>query len=232
MNYICVQFSNFEDTQSLINKIEVLKNTEIIIFNDSKIRGLAHKLKIHFLSFKKFNAFIKYIKGDDKLIFLDQNINYIFPDSVKNTINKHSKNSLSIFCHTLGNNEMYISQVMNFIPDIVTKNWREDYIDVADLNKTSLCNEMIENIFFQKDCKEYDFLNFNKYRVFNINYKVQAICLTCSTLKNIFKKRPYSLSEIIYKSIQRVKIKYIVEKSWIIEKHPLIDEMYKLRYCD
>ena len=232
MNYICVQFSNFEDTQSLINKIEVLKNTEIIIFNDSKIRGLAHKLKIHFLSFKKFNAFIKYIKDDDKLIFLDQNINYIFPNSIKNTINKHSKNSLSIFCHTLGNNEMYISQVMNFIPDIVTKNWIEDYIDVADLNKTSLCNEMIENIFFQKDCKEYEFLNFNKYRVFNINYKVQAICVNCSTLKNIFNKRPYSLSEIIFKSIQRVKIKYIVEKSWIIEKNPLIDEMYKLRYCD
>ena len=113
MNYICVQFSNFEDTQSLINKIEVLKNTEIIIFNDSKIRGLAHKLKIHFLSFKKFNAFIKYIKYDDKLIFLDQNINYIFPDSIKNTINKHSKSSLSIFCHTLGNNEMYISQVID-----------------------------------------------------------------------------------------------------------------------
>ena len=127
---------------------------------------------------------------------------------------------------------MYISQVMNFIPDIVTKNWIEDYIDVADLNKTSLCNEMIENIFFQKDCKEYEFLNFNKYRVFNINYKVQAICVNCSTLKNIFNKRPYSLSEIIYKSIQRVKIKYIVEKSWIIEKNPLIDEMYKLRYCD
>jgi hypothetical protein len=126
---------------------------------------------------------------------------------------------------------MYISQVMNFIPDIVTKHWREDYIDVADLNKTSLSYEMIEKILFQKDIKDYNFLNFNRYKVFNINYKVQALCLDSLVIKKTLNKRPYSLSEIIYKTVLKTKDKYIVSGSWVIEKSPLIDEMYNKRYC-
>ena len=230
MNYICVQFSEFEQTQSILNMVESLKNTEIIIFNEIKIRGLKHNLKLHFLSFKKFYAFLNLLKTNDKVIFLD-NIHYIFPNSIQNIIKKHQNNSLSLFCHTLGNNEMYLSQVMNFIPDIVTKSWREDYIDVADLNKTSLVYEMFENVLFQKESKDYNFLKFNKYKVFNINYKVQAICLDPKILKRTFAKRPYSLSEIIYKSILKTKNKYIVSGSWVIEKHPQIDEMYNSRYC-
>lgn len=231
MNYICIQFSSFEETQSLLNLIEDLNNTEIVIFNDVKIRGLKHSLKFHFLSFENFSAFCKILKTKDRVIFLDK-LNFIFPNSFSNIIKKHQNNSLSLFCHTLGNNEMYISQVMNFIPDIVTKSWREDYIDAADLNKTSLVYEMIENVLFQKDSKDYNFMNFNKYKVFNINYKVQAICLSPKTLKKSFKKRPYSLSEIIYKSILHTKDKYIISGSWVIEKHPNIDEMYNNRYCE
>ena len=231
MNYICVQFSDLEQTQTILNMVEDLKNTEIVIFNESKVRGLKHKLKIHFLSFKKFSAFQKILKNDDLLVFIDNNINYIFPKSISNIIKSHNKNTLSIFCHTLGNNEMYISQVMNFIPDIVTKNWREDYIDVADLNKTSLIYEMAENILFQKDIEDYSFLNFNKYKVFNINYNVQAICIDAISIKKIFKKRPFSLSEIVYRCILNMKHKYIVSGSWIIEKNPILDEMYNKRYC-
>lgn len=230
MNYICVQFSDFKQTQSILNMVENLKNTEIVIFNEIKIRGLKHNLKLHFLSFKKFSAFLNLLKTNDKVIFID-NIHYIFPNSIQNIIKKHQNNSLSLFCHTLGNNEMYISQVMNFIPDIVTKSWREDYIDVADLNKTSLVYEMFENVLFQKESEDFNFLNFNKYKVFNINYKVQAICLDPKILKRTFAKRPYSLSEIIYKSILKTKNKYIVSGSWVIEKHPQIDEMYNSRYC-
>jgi hypothetical protein len=126
---------------------------------------------------------------------------------------------------------MYISQVMNFIPDIVTKHWREDYIDVADLNKTSLSYEMIEKILFQKDIKDYNFLNFNRYKVLNINYKVQALCLDSLVIKKTLNKRPYSLSEIIYKTVLKTKDKYIVSGSWVIEKSSLIDEMYNKRYC-
>ena len=230
MNYICVQFSNFEQTQSILNMVEDLKNTEIVIFNESKVRGLKHKLKIHFLSFKKFSAFQNLLKKNDCLVFIDQ-VHYIFPNSISNIIKKHKKETLSLFCHTLGNNEMYISQVMNFIPDIVTKNWREDYIDVADLNKTSLVYEMFENVLFQKDTEKYSFLNFNKYKVLNINYSVQAICVNPSIIKKTFNKRPYSLSEIIYKTILNTKDKNIVSGAWVIEKSPLIDEMYNKRYC-
>jgi hypothetical protein len=230
MNYICVQFSNFEQTQSILNMVEDLKNTEIVIFNESKVRGLKHKLKIHFLSFKKFSAFQRLIKKNDCLVFID-NVNFIFPNSISNIIKNHKHNTLSLFCHTLGNNEMYLSQVMNFLPDIVTKNWREDYIDAADLNNTSLAYEMVENVLFQKDTENYRFLNFNKYKIFNLNYKVQAVCIDTNIIKKSFNKRPYSLSEIIYKIVLNTKDKYIVSSSWIIEKSPLIDEMYNKRHC-
>jgi len=230
MNYICVQFSNFEKTQSMLNMVEDLKNTEIIIFNEIKIKGLKHKLKLHYLSFKKFSAFQHLLKKNDCLVFID-NIHFVFPNSISNIIKNHKKNTLSLFCHTLGNNEMYISQAMNFLPDIVTKNWREDYIDAADLNNTSLAYEMIENILFQKDTEDYNFLNFNKYKVFNINYRVQAICIDPNIIKKTFSKRPYSLSEVIYKTILNTKDKYIVAGSWVVEKFPLIDEMYNKRYC-
>jgi len=231
MNYICVQFFNFEQTQSILNMVEDLKNTEIVIFNENKIRGLKHKLKIHFLSFKKFSAFCRLLRNNDRIVLLDSGIHFIFPESISNIVKNHKRNTLSLFCHTLGNNEMYISQVMNFIPDIVTKHWREDYIDVSDLNKTSLSYEMIENILFQKDIEDYNFLNFNRYKVFNINYKVQALCLDSLVIKKYLNKRPYSLSEIIYKAILKTKDKYIVSGSWVIEKSPLIDEMYNKRYC-
>ena len=231
MNYICIQFSNFEQTQSILNMVECLKNTEIVIFNDKKIRGLKHKSKIHYLPFYKFTSFQKILKKDDLLILIENNINFIFPNSISNIIKSHRKNTLSIFCHTLGNNEMYISQVMNFIPDIVTKHWRENYIDEADLNKTSLIYEMAEKVLFQKDIEDYSFLSFNKYKVFNINHNVQAICIDCNSLKRIFKKRPFSLSEIIYRCILNIKDKYIVSGSWIVEKSPILDEMYNKRYC-
>ena len=230
MNYICFQFSDFEQTQSILNMVEDLKSTEIVIFNESKVRGLKHKLKIHFLSFKKFSAFQSLFRKDDCLVFID-NIHFVFPNSISNIIKNHKKKTLSLFCHTLGNNEMYMSQVMNFLPDIVTKNWREDYIDSADLNNTSLVYEMVENVFFQKDTENYNFLKFNRYKVFNVNYRIQAICIDPNIIKKLFSKRPYSLSEIIYKTTLLTKDKYIVSGSWVIEKSPLIDEMYNKRYC-
>ena len=36
MNYICIQFSSFEETQNLLNKIEY-GQYEIIIFNKNKV---------------------------------------------------------------------------------------------------------------------------------------------------------------------------------------------------
>ena len=78
MNYICVQFSDFEQTQSILNMVEDLKNTEIVIFNENKVRGLKHNLKLHFLSFKNFSAFVNLLKTNDRVVFLDS-IHYIFP---------------------------------------------------------------------------------------------------------------------------------------------------------
>ena len=97
MNYLCIQFSNFRETQSLLDMIDIFKNTEIVIFNQQKIRGLKHKAKIHFLSFEKFKDFLKITKKQDKIFFIDNKINYIFPKSFTNTIKNHKYNSISIF---------------------------------------------------------------------------------------------------------------------------------------
>ena len=64
-----------------------------------------------------------------------------------------------------------------------------------------------------------------------MNYKVQAICIDTNIIKKILSKRPYSLSEVIYKTILKTKDKYIISGAWVIEKSPLIDEMYNKRYC-
>ena len=127
---------------------------------------------------------------------------------------------------------MYLAQVMGFIPDIVTKRWRDDYIDCAELNQTSLVYEMIENIFFQKENNKTDFLRFNKYKIHSINYLVRTICVNPITLKKTFLKRPRSLSEIVYESIKNTKNKYLISGSWIIEKNQVLNEMYKHRYCE
>jgi hypothetical protein len=128
-------------------------------------------------------------------------------NSILNIIKNHKRNTLSLFCHTLGNNEMYLSQVMNFIPDIVTKHWREDYIDVADLNKTSLSYEMIENILFKKDIEDYNFLPFNKYKVLNINYKVQALCLDSLVIKKTLNKIPHKMEAAVFLKIMMVEMR-------------------------
>jgi hypothetical protein len=78
---------------------------------------------------------------------------------------------------------------------------------------------------FLKDSNIIDFLNFNKYRVYNINYKVRAICVSPKHLLFTFKvKRPYSLPEIIYKTLTQKFTKYLISGCWVSEN----PEMYKL----
>jgi len=152
-------------------------------------------------------------------------VGFILPGSIYNIFSKHSNDQVSLACHTNGNNELYIAQVMGFIPDIVTKHWSDNYIDEADLNHTELENELITQMKFLKDSNIIDFLNFNKYRVYNINYKVRAICVSPKHLLFTFKaKRPYSLPEIIYKTLTQKFTKYLISGCWVSEN----PEMYKL----
>jgi hypothetical protein len=145
-------------------------------------------------------------------------------DSIYNIFLKHRLKQISIGCHTNGNNELYIAQVMGFIPDIVTKNWSDNYIDEADLNQTELEEELIFNLQFQLEQDNYRFLDFNKYQVFKINYKVRFLCISPKDLIFIFaKKHPYSLPEIIFKSILRKKEKYLISGAWVSENQ----QMYK-----
>jgi hypothetical protein len=68
------------------------------------------------------------------------------------------------------------------------------------------------------------FLDFNKYQVFKINYKVRFLCISPKDLIFIFaKKHPYSLPEIIFKSILRKKKKYLISGAWVSENQ----QMYK-----
>jgi hypothetical protein len=113
---------------------------------------------------------------------------------------------------------------MGFIPDIVTKNWSDSYIDEADLNHTELEEELIYNLQFQLEQDNYRFLDFNMYQVFKINYKVRFLCISPNDLIFIFsKKRPYSLPEIVFKSILHKKKKLLISGAWVSENQ----QMYK-----
>lgn len=229
MNYICIQFSSFEETQKLLNKIEY-GQYEIIIFNKNKVRGLKHNCKIHFLDLRKLKKFVKkYPKS--KIIFLDKNIFFIKSQSLNNLFKTHHKD-ISICCHSNGNNELYLAQVMGFIPDIVTKNWRDDYIDSADLNYTPIVDEMNEQLIFHISTKT-KFMDFNQYRVININHHVQCICMLNTLLFQIIKnKKIGSLSQIIYEALISKNEKYIKSGSWLVDSLSNSNQMYKSRYLN
>jgi hypothetical protein len=200
------------------------KKAEIIFLNDNKVRGIKTKLKSHTLNIEKLCSFIKLLKPTDKILFIDVAVGFILPNSIDNIFSKHISNQISLACQTNGNNELYIAQVMGFIPDIVTKNWSDNYIDEADLNQTELEDELITNINFLYDSNIFHFLHFNKYRVYNINYKVRAICISPKLLLYTFKdKRPYSLPEVIYKTLLQNFKKYLISGCWVSEN----PEMYK-----
>jgi hypothetical protein len=223
MNYIFIEHESIESTNKIISFVDYQK-CEIIIFNENKVKGIRSNNKIHFLSFKKFKSFLNQIKPTDKLLFIDNAVGFIMNGSISNIFSKHRLSQISIGCHTNGNNELYVSQVMGFIPDIVTKNWSDNYIDEADLNQTELEEELIYNLQFQLEQENYNFLDFNMYQVFKINYKVRFLCISPKDLIFIFdKKRPYSLPEIIFKSIQHKKKKFLISGAWISENQ----QMYK-----
>ena len=224
MNYIVIEHKSVESTQKFLDFIDFDK-AELILLNDKKVRGIKTNLKTHTLNIEKICSFLKLLKPTDKILFIDNLVGFILPGSVYNIFSKHSNDQVSLACHTNGNNELYIAQVMGFIPDIVTKHWSDNYIDEADLNYTELEYELITQMKFLKDSNMIDFLNFNKYRVFNINYKVRAICVSPKHLLFTFKaKRPYSLPEIIYKTLNQKFCKYLISGCWVSEN----PEMYKL----
>ncbi len=223
MNYIIIEHKSVENTQKILDLLDY-KNAEIILLNDKKVRGIKTNSKTHTLNIEKICSFIKLLTPTDKILFIDNSVGVILPGSIKNIFSKHKNNQVSIACHTNGNNELYIAQVMGFIPDIVTKNWSDNYIDEADLNHTELEDELITQINFFAESKN-DFLNFNKYRVYNINYKVRVICVSPKHLLFTFKtKRPYSLPEIVYEILMQKFKKYIISGCWVSENL----EMYKL----
>jgi len=223
MNYIVIEHKSVESTQNILDLIDC-KKAEIILLNDNKVRGIKTKLKSHTLNIEKLCSFIKLLKPTDKILFIDVAVGFILPNSIENIFSKHKSNQISLACQTNGNNELYIAQVMGFIPDIVTKNWSDNYIDEADLNQTELEDELITNINFLYDSNIFHFLNFNKYRVYNINYKVRAICISPKLLLYTFKdKRPYSLPEVIYKTLLQNFKKYLISGCWLSEN----PEMYK-----
>jgi len=229
MNYICIQFSNFKETQSLLNIIEY-GQYEIIVLNKNKVRGLKHKCKIHFLDLINLKKFVKkYPKN--KTIFLDKNIFFIKHQSLINLLKTHHKD-ISICCQSNGNNELYLAQVMGFIPDIVTKNWRDDYIDSADLNHTPIVDEMNEQLIFHISTNT-EFMNFNQYRVNNINHHIQCLCISNNLLFEIIRdKRIGSLSQIIYETLISKNKKYIKSGSWLVDSLSPSNEMYKSRYLN
>jgi len=223
MNYIVIEHKSVENTQNILDLVDYEK-TEIILLNDKKVRGIKTKLKSHTLNIENLCSFVKLLKPTDKILFIDNNVGFILPKSINGIFLKHRKNQISIACQSNGNNELYIAQVMGFIPDIVTKNWSDDYIDIADLNHTELEEELITNINFLLESNILEFLNFNQYKVYNINYKVRSICISPKLFLYTFKnKRPYSLPDVIYNTLLQDFTKYLISGCWVSDN----PQMYK-----
>ena len=89
--------------------------------------------------------------------------------------------------HLSGSDELYMMQVMGFVPEILNGKWHDNYIDKSNLENTDLKEDFIEKYIFEKNKSIFDF---NKYIVKNerdvlITTSKNKFCKELKSKKNI-----------------------------------------------
>jgi hypothetical protein len=104
-------------------------------------------------------------------------INYLHPNSFN--IFKKLNSGFYSGADIKGDDELYISQVMGLIPDILFSEWHDNYIDKNNLSLSDLPEDLLE-VYISRYKNHNQEFNFNKYRT--LKYK-----LVVYTKKDIFK---------------------------------------------
>jgi hypothetical protein len=218
MNLIICDSKNIH----LINKIKIdgKKNKLIIVGDRNKNFYLICK-NIKFVSC--VTDILKLKSKYHKYIFIDK-IQYLDPEFI-NKIKYLSPGSFYA-SNFFGDDELYIMQVMGFLPDILTGNWHNEYINRCNLSKTDLKFDFLEKYIFTKN---KEIFNFNKYHTLNprnilITNKINKVKNCINGTKNI--------SDFIDKYHSEEKI-YLLGNIWSLndneDQEEYVNRLYKLR---
>lgn len=156
-------------------------------------------------------------KNIKSILFIDE-VDYLNEDSL-NIFTKNKCKSLS-GCNFYGNEEIYLSQVMGVIPDVLFEDWHDNYIDKNHLGTSDLPEDLIENYLYSQD------IHFNKFRS-------SAFKSVYFTKNNIFRrlknKKIKTIRELITFLIDDKT--YIKSGCWYIEKDKsserIVSRLYK-----
>ena len=156
-------------------------------------------------------------KNIKSILFLDD-VDYLNEDSI-NIFMKTNCKSLS-GCNFYGNEEIYLSQVMGVLPDVLFEDWHDNYIDKNHLGTSDLPEDLIESYLYSNN------IHFNKFRS-------SAFKSVYFTKNNIFSKtrnkKIKTIKDLI--SILIDNKTYIKSGCWYIEKDKtserIISRLYK-----
>lgn len=155
-----------------------------------------------------------------KSILILDRISYLHPDSFN--IFKRLKTGLYSGADMKGDDELYISQVMGLIPDILFFEWNDNYIDKNNLSLSDLPEDFLE-IFISRYKHHSKEFNFNQYRT--KKYKSVVYSKT-----NIFKfirtNKIHTVKELL---VNINTYKYIKSGCWYTndENENIIKRLYK-----
>jgi hypothetical protein len=170
------------------------------------------------VKFMSLDIFLKTYKNKNiKSILLLDDLDYLNEDSI-NIFMKGKCKTLS-GCNFYGNEEIYLSQVMGVLPDVLFEDWHDNYIDKNHLGTSDLPEDLIENYMYSKS------INFNKFR--------------SSTFKSVYFTTNNIFSKIRNKKIKTIKDliitlidnkTYIKSGCWYIEKDKLSERIISRLY--
>jgi hypothetical protein len=151
---------------------------------------------------------IRYI-GLAKRIALIDKTDFIDPIGISN-INYMPKGSF--FASNLsGPEELYMMQVMGFLPEILNGKWHDNYIDNSNLDQTDLKEDFIEKYIFEKDKSIFDF---NKFKI-KTTREILITTRKSSFIKHL--KKENNISNVIKNFNENENI-YLNPKIWYLKK--------------
>ena len=161
-----------------------------------------------------------YRKINIKSILILDHITYLSPESFN--IFKKLKPDVYTGADIKGDDELYMSQVMGLIPDILFSEWHDNYIDKNNLSLTDLPEDFIE-VFISKYHNHKEQFNFNKYRTF----KYKSVLYANTNIFRYIKTNKISTVKELLTQINTSK--YIKCGCWYTndENENIIKRLYK-----
>jgi len=185
MNVVLCHRNNLD----VMNKL-VAKNYKLIVIGDRDKNFYHINKNVSFLNIEQFIK--KYKKQNFSLLILDE-IDYIHPNSLI-TFKKSNPKYKYLGCNFYGNQEIYLSQVMGLIPEVMFDEWHDNYLEKNLLSKSDLPEDLIE-VFISKYKSNPEKFDFNKFFI----SKYRSVYYSSKNpLKHLKSKNIKTIKDLIF----------------------------------